>query len=57
MDDNNTAKKIKQISQVNKSFLMQALSSAKKTRKKVRKKIDTGNLDKVPVFISTALRG
>jgi len=48
MDANNSQKDIKQISEANKEMLLKALTSAKKTRKNVRKNIKDGTLPEIP---------
>ena len=53
---NNTTKEIKQISEMDKDMLLKALSSAKKTRKKVRENIKNNTLPEVPKEIDEFLK-
>jgi len=53
---NNTTKEIKQISEMDKDTLLKALSSAKKTRKKVRENIKNNTLPEIPKEIDEFLK-
>lgn len=50
-----TKKIVKQISEVNKSTLVKTLSSAKRTKRKVRENIKKGTVPEVPKDIDKAL--
>jgi hypothetical protein len=51
-----TRKRVKQISEMDKSILLKALESAKKTRTKVRENIKKGTVPEVPKDIDSALK-
>ena len=55
MDANSSKKDIKQISQIDKTSLLRALKSAKKTREKVRENIKNGTLPTIPKEIDEFL--
>lgn len=50
---NNSTKKIKQLSQMDKNILLKSLKSAQKTREKVRKDIKQGKLRPIPKTINS----
>lgn len=56
MDANSSKKEIKQISEASKAMLANALSSAKKTRKKVRANIKNNTLPEIPKEIDDFLK-
>jgi len=55
MDVNSSKKEIKQISEASKDMLIDALNSAKKTRKRVRENIKNNTLPEIPKEIDSFL--
>jgi len=55
MDTNSSKEEIRQISEADKEILLDALSSAKQTRKRVRKNIKNATLPKIPKVTDTFL--